>query len=30
MRFGIMAMQMDALIPPDLSPDKVMAHLAEL
>ena len=28
MRFGIKAMQMDALIPPDLSPDKVMAHLA--
>ena len=27
MRFGIMAMQMDALIPPGLSPGKVMAHL---
>ncbi len=28
MRFGIMAVQMDALIPPGLSPDKVKAHLA--
>jgi len=28
-RFGIMAMQKDALIPPDLSPDKVLAHLAD-
>jgi sugar phosphate isomerase/epimerase len=27
-RFGIKEMQMDMLIPPDLSPDKVMAHLA--
>ena len=27
--FGIMAMQIDALIPRSLSPDKAMAHLAD-
>ncbi len=28
MRFGIMAMQIGALIPPGLSPDEMMAHIA--